>query len=55
MYCQLLGKICCAVFSDLNKVVDEKLEACQALVAASVQQMLGNYLAEIKVVICENH
>jgi hypothetical protein len=48
MFCQLFGKTCCTAFPDLNKVDDEKLEAPQALVTASVQQMLGNFRLKSK-------
>jgi hypothetical protein len=34
--------------ADMSKLVDEKLEAHQAQVITSVQQMLGNFLTEMK-------
>jgi hypothetical protein len=34
--------------TDMSKLVDEKLEANQAQVISSVQQMLGNFLTEMK-------
>jgi hypothetical protein len=34
--------------ADMSKLVDEKLEAHQAQVISSVQQMLGNFLTEMK-------
>jgi hypothetical protein len=39
--------------TDISKVVDEKLEAHQARVVTSVQNMLGNFLNEVKVAICQ--
>ena len=39
--------------TDISKVVDEKLEAHQARVVTSVQNMLGNFLNEVKVAIRE--
>ncbi len=40
--------------TDISKVVDEKLEAHQAQVVTSVQNMLGNFLNEVKVAIHEH-
>jgi hypothetical protein len=50
-----LEKLVAPFSQDIMKVVDEKLQAHQAQVNQSVQQMLGKFLAEIKDAIHENH
>lgn len=50
-----LEKLVTPTLQDITKVVDEKLQAHQAQVTQSAQQMLGNFLAEIKDAIHENH
>ena len=49
-----LEKLVTPTSQDVTKIVDEKLQAHQAQVTQSVQQMLGNFLAEIKDAIHEN-
>jgi hypothetical protein len=46
--------MCAPSTQDVSRAVEERLEAHQAQVSASVQQMLGAFLTEIKDVIREN-
>jgi len=50
-----LEKLVTPTLQDITKVVNEKLQAHQAQVTQSAQQMLGNFLAETKDAIHENH
>jgi hypothetical protein len=50
-----LERMCAPSTQDVSRAVEERLEAHQAQVSASVQQMLGAFLTEIKDVIRENH
>ena len=49
-----LERMCAPSTQDVSRAVEERLEAHQAQVSASVQQMLGAFLSEIKDVIREN-
>jgi hypothetical protein len=49
-----LEKLVTPSSQDITKIVDEKLQVHQAQVTQTVQQMLGNFLSEIKDAIREN-
>ncbi len=50
-----LERMCAPSTQDVSRAIEERLEAHQAQVSASVQQMLGFFLSEIKDRISENH